>query len=332
MPSFAIYKIVQVPWKWSTGEVHLCCWLSSTKIMPRHKKGIILVRLCRSRQRGIATKMKSTLHAPVFKQIPTTACSTLRYIWWMPQWFLFISIQWTLETWTWNLVNTPFTGTQEWPHTTWSNTWSAILLQGYQPTTLNLIPLPLFRDICTNTIHIGGARYSYETHELTVPEYRISGVSSETKSLSISASVCTETSGGDGMPTIPNPRQHIHILQLANSFSSILEGIEWCIRVQHHFFVLATSWKHVFLYTMKERRENKTSSKWTVANDGVCWTFNAFRLTIDGDTKTRISCSRNLKRYFSKYNAVRVDWVPTVACLRFSWLGFRWPLHQTVLW
>lgn len=235
--------------------------------------------------------MNSTLHAPVFKQIPITACSTLRYLWWMPQWFLFISTQWTMETLTWNLVNTPFTGTQEWPPTIWSNIWSAILLRDYQPTTLNLIPLPLFHDICTNTIHIGS----------------------------------------DDMPTIPNPRQHIHILQLANSFSSIREGIEWCIRVQHYFFVLTTSWKHLFLYTMKGRIENKTS-KWTVANDGMCWEFNVSWLTIDGDTKTRISCSRNLKLYSSKYNAVRVDWVPTVACHRFSWLGFRWPLRQTALW
>ena len=72
--------------------------------------------------------------APVLKQIPVTACSACRYLQRMPLWFLFFSTRPVRETWTWNLVSARFTGTRQWPHTVWSNTWSAILLRDYRPT------------------------------------------------------------------------------------------------------------------------------------------------------------------------------------------------------
>ena len=49
------------------------------------------------------------------------------------------------------------------------------------------------------------ARGSYEAHRLTIFKYGIHGVSSDTSSLSVSTSICTETTGGDGMPTLSQP-------------------------------------------------------------------------------------------------------------------------------
>lgn len=71
-PSFIIYQTFQPPWNWGTRKIHVFFLVKNHQDNNNTQKAIIFVDPCCSRQRGIATRMKSIQ-------------GSLTHRWWLPE-------------------------------------------------------------------------------------------------------------------------------------------------------------------------------------------------------------------------------------------------------